>query len=101
VFEVKPYGFSKVDISYDLGYGNPEVSVPSTYANNVIYGGGYWDQFTWESFTWDAKAFNTVVLSLTGTEKNISFLFYSNRAQDARHTVQGVTIAYTPQRTER
>lgn len=101
VFEVKPYGFSKVDISYDLGYGNPEVSVPTTYANNVIYGGGYWDQFTWESFTWDAKAFNTVSLSLTGTEKNISFLFYSNRAQDKKHTVQGISVAFTPQRTER
>jgi hypothetical protein len=101
VLEVKPYGFSKVDIGYDLGYGNPDVSPPETKSNNNIIGGGYWDQFTWDQFTWDTKTFNEISVSLTGTENNIGFLFYSNRAQDARHCVQGVTIMYTPQRTTR
>ena len=101
VFEIKPYGYSKVDISYDLGYGNQDVMVPMGQTNNAIIGGGYWDQFTWEAFTWDAKTFNDLSMSLTGTEKNISFLFYSNRAQDKKHTVQGVTLQFTPQRSER
>lgn len=101
IFEIKPYGFAKVDVSYDLGYANPDVAVTPVYSNNTIYGGGYWDQFTWEQFTWDAKVFNTVSMSLTGTEQNISFLFYSNRAQDKRHTVQSVTVLSTPQRLAR
>lgn len=101
VLDVKPYGFSKIDISYDLGYGNPDVSPPLSFSNKAIYVGGYWDQFTWESFTWDAKIYNTVSVSLTGIEKNISFLFYSNRAQDRKHTAQGITLMYTPTRAER
>ena len=101
VLEVKPFGFSKIDISYDLGYASPDVAPPTTFTNKSIYGGGYWDQFYWESFTWDARIYNTVSLSLTGTEKNISFLFYSNRAQDSKHVVQGITLTYSPQRLER
>lgn len=101
VFEIKPFGFSKVDVSYDLGYGNPEGLVPSTSANNNILGGGYWDQFIFESFIWDTRAFTSLSIALTGTEKNISFLFYSNRAQDQKHTVQGLTLQYTAQRLER
>ena len=101
VFEVKPYGFSKVDISYDLGYASQDILVPVGQTNNAIFGGGYWDQFTWDQFTWDAKTFNDISMSLTGTEKNISFIFYSNRAQDKKHTVQGVTLQFTQQRNER
>ena len=101
VFDIKPYGYSKVDISYDLGYANPNVSPPLAVTNNAFFGGGFWDQFTWDQFTWDAKTIADISMSLTGTEKNISFLFYSNRAQDTKHTVHGLTIAYTPQRLER
>lgn len=101
VFEIKPYGYSKVDISYDLGYANPNVSPPLAVTNNAFFGGGFWDQFTWDQFTWDAKTIADISMSLTGTEKNISFLFYSNRAQDTKHTVHGLTISFTPQRLER
>lgn len=101
VFDIKPYGYSKVDISYDLGYANPSVSPPLAVTNNAFFGGGFWDQFTWDQFTWDAKTIADISMSLTGTEKNISFLFYSNRAQDTKHTVHGLTISYTPQRLER
>jgi hypothetical protein len=101
VFEIKPYGLSKVDINYDLGYGTPDVMVPVGQNLNAIYGGGYWDQFTWDHFTWDAKVYGDISMSLTGTEKNISFIFYSNRAQDTKHVVSGITIHTTPQRIER
>jgi len=101
IFEVKPTGFSKVDISYDLGYGNPDVGSPLGSTNNTVVGGGYWDQFTWESFSWDTRTFNTITMSLTGIETNISFLFYSNRAQDRKHTVQGISLAYNPLRLTR
>jgi hypothetical protein len=63
--------------------------------------GGYWDQFTYESFTWDQPFINEQSISLDGTEKNISFLFYSNRAQDVSHTFQGVSVHYTPQLLQR
>lgn len=101
VFEVKPYGYSQINIGYDLGYANPDVIAPTGISNTQILGGGFWGQFTWDQFTWDAKIFSDVSMSLTGTEKNISFFFYSSRAQDRKHTVQGITLAYSLQRSER
>ncbi len=101
VFEVKPSGYSQVNIAYDLGYASASILAPVGAVNSAIFGGGFWDQVTWDQFTWDAPVFSSVSMSLSGTEKNISFLFYSNRAQDAKHTVQGITLMYTPQRSER
>jgi hypothetical protein len=101
VFEVKAAGFSQVNIGYDLGYGNPDVSPPEGITNSQVLTGGFWDQFTWDSFTWDGKVVSDISMALTGTEKNISFLFYSSRAQDKSHTVQGCTVLFTPQRLER
>ena len=101
VFEAKSYGYSAVNIGYELGYASPDVLSPVGITNSQIFAGGFWDQFTWDQFTWDAKVFTDISMPLTGTEKNISFLFYSNRAQDSKHTLQGVTILYTPQRAER
>lgn len=101
VFEVKATGFSKVNIGYDLGYGNPDVLPPDTIINNNVLSGGFWDQLTWDNFTWDGKIVSDISMPLTGTEKNISFLFYSSRAQDKSHTVQGITLFFSPQRAER
>lgn len=101
VFEVKPEGFSSVSIGYDLGFGTPDVLAPVPTNSNQVYAGGYWDQFTWDSFSWDGQFVSPINVSIDGTEKNISFLIYSNRAQDKPHTVQGVTLLYTPRRLDR
>ena len=102
VFEVKAEGYAQVNVAYDLGYGSPNVN-PSAIASDtpLIGGGGYWDQFTWDQFTWDTQIFADPSISIEGTEKNISFFFYSNRAQDKSHTVQGVTLLYSERRVER
>lgn len=101
IFEVRADGYSQVDVGFDLGYGTPDVLPPRTTTSNQILSGGYWDQFTWDRFTWDAQLVSAVNVSLDGTEKNISFLFYSNRAQDRSHTVQGITLVYSPRRLDR
>jgi hypothetical protein len=102
VFEGAVDYYAQVNITYDLGYGNPDV-MPSDPTNNIalIGGGGYWDQFYWEQFTWDNQVVVNPSTSLDGTEKSISLLFYSNRAQDQSHTLQGVTLHSTPRRLER
>ena len=102
IFEIKADGFSQVKVAYDLGYGNPAVNPSGTIPDTSFSGGGsYWDSFYWESFNWDNQIFADPSISIEGTEKNISFFFYSNRAQDKSHTVQGVTLLYSPRRTER
>lgn len=102
VFEVKSDGFSIVNISYDLGYGAPNVSPAAIQPDTQLVGaGGYWDQFFWNEFTWSAAVITQTSMPIDGTEKNISFLFYSNRAQDDSHVVQGVSLLWTPRRLER
>lgn len=102
VFEVQTEGYASVNCAYDLGYANPEVSPSAPYPDlGLIGAGGYWDQVTWDNFTWDAQVFATPSISIDGTEKNISFLFYSNRAQDKPHCVTGCSLHYSVRRIER
>jgi len=102
VFEVESEGYSRVNATYDLGYGSPDVSAAATQDDQTILGaGGYWDQFDWDDFTWDAPLVANAYLSIDGTENNISFLFYSSRNQDDPHTVQGVNLQYVLRRLTR
>lgn len=102
VFEVKTDGYSEVNATYDLGYGSQNVAPTAVMPDLSLVGaGGYWSQLTWDRFTWNTEVYSTPQISIEGTEKNISFLFYSNRAQDNSHTVSGVSLMYTPRRAER
>lgn len=94
--------YCELNISFDLGYGSPDVLPSAPVADTALTGGGgYWDQFIWDQFTWDAAIINAPSIKLFGTETNISLLFYSNRAQDQPHTLQGITIVYSPRRLKR
>jgi hypothetical protein len=99
IFEVACEGYSSVNVTYDLGYGAPSVTTAAVQLDQSLLGdGGYWEQFTWDAFTWDSPVVSEAELSIDGTEKNIGFLFYSNRAQDDSHTVSGVSLLFTPRR---
>jgi hypothetical protein len=102
IFETESDGYGRVNVSYDLGYGNPDVEAAVVQVDQPIVGEGvYWDQFDWDSFTWDAQVVSNMQLSIDGTENNIAFLFYSSRAQDDPHTVTGVNLQYVPRRLSR
>lgn len=102
ILEGVVYSYCSINVSYDLGYGTPDV-LPSAPTSNTVLtgGGGYWDSFTWDSFVWDAAIISAPFIKLYGTETNLSLLFYSNRAQDLPHILQGVTICYSPRRLKR
>ena len=101
ILEVVAEGYTELDVTYDLGYGTLDVAQGvAALDQQLLAAGGYWDQFTWEAFTWDAQAVGDPRISLDGTEKNLSLLFYSSRDQDDPHTLQGVTITYTPTRLD-
>lgn len=103
VLEATCDGFSRVNMSYDMGYGNPDIEPPPINFGTVMSRGegGYWDNFVWDSFNWDTQTVLSPSIALEGTEKNCSLLFYTDRAWDGPHTLQGVTIMYTPRRLER
>ena len=102
VVEVATEGYAQINMSYDLGFSNPNVQPSAPAPDQVMVGaGGYWGQFTWGQFTWGAPTVATPTITLEGTEKNISMLFYGNRAQDSAHTVSGITIISTPRALQR
>jgi hypothetical protein len=102
IFEVSSEALSRVNITYDIGYATPETTSAAVQLDqNLIGSGGYWDQFTWDQFVWDSPVVQEASLSIDGCEKNISFLFYSNSAEDAAHIVSGVSLLYTPRRIQR
>lgn len=102
ILETTVESFASLQISYELGYGTPEVASSAAMPDNALVGsGGYWDQFAWDQFNWDTQYVANPSLSLDGSEKSISLIFYSSRAQDGPHILQGVTILNTPQRLER
>lgn len=97
ISEVSAEGYAQVNVSYDFGYGNPDVQPSAPAANNVMTGAGsYWDQFTWDQFTWDSPVVANISTPVDGTETNISMLYYTNRAQDAAHTISGTTLISSP-----
>lgn len=103
IMEATVDSFCSVNMSYDLGYGSPQVAPPALMDQTPLVGaqGGYWDAFTWDRFVWDSQTVIAPSVTLDGTEKNISMVFYSNRAQDDPHTLQGVTMMHTQRRNER
>lgn len=101
VLELKATSYAALMVSYELGYGTPNVTPTGQTTMTMLGGGGFWDQFTWDQFTWDAPIIEEPRLSIDGTEKNISLFFYSNRAQDRAFTLQGVSLSYILRRAER
>jgi hypothetical protein len=102
ILELISEGFASINVTYDLGYGSPDVADGvAVIGQSLLTAGGYWDQFTWENFTWDTQTIGNPRISLDGSHTNISLLFYSSRDQDSSHTLQGITLATTPQRIER
>lgn len=102
IFEVKSLGYSLVNATYDLGYSTPNILPADIQPGISLTGaGGYWGQFTWDQFIWSAQTYSASKLSIEGTETNISFLFYSNRAQDNAHVITGISLMYTPRRIAR
>lgn len=100
--EVESEGYAAVRAACDIGYGSPDVEVDGLQEEQeLLGGGGYWDSFDWDTFTWDAPVVTQSYLPIEGTENNISFLFYSDRAKDDPHTVQGVNLVFIPRRLTR
>lgn len=94
-------GYTELRMSYEIDGGSAEVD-PGVAQYVTSYGsGGYWDQFTWEQFTWDTEVVVAPSLTLDGTGKNISVLFYGNSAICGQHTIGAVTFHLTLRRLER
>ena len=101
VFEVSVDGYTQVNVSSNLGYGSTDVLNSNQFDTFLTRTSANWDSANWDKFYWDTASLSNASISLDGTEKNISIVFYSSRAQDSSHTISGITLLSTPRRLER
>lgn len=92
-------GFAGFSVGHELNGG--DYNVDPAISENYQAQGGYWDQFNWDDFSWDSAAVLQPTYSLYGSEKNISLIFYSDSAQYAAHSIQGIHFEYSVRRLAR
>lgn len=101
IFELKPASACSLAIQPEFSYGDGDVSTHPLWEQSVSGLGGRWDVSNWDRFYWDGQEYTRIEVKIEGTGTNISFATYSNTATELPHTIQGVTLHYTPRRLER
>lgn len=75
--------------------GNPAINV------NADGGGGFWDISDWDEFKWSTGVVSTARFKLEGAGRNIGLLFYHSSAVESSHSLEGLTLHYSPRRLDR
>lgn len=103
VVEVQGEGYAAFNVGYTLSYGNVLVNqgLPQDNAVTVSVTPVYWDSFTWDNFIWDGRSIAPVQIQLTGTSENIALRFEGSSALWPSHTLNSLTLHYTPRRVLR
>jgi hypothetical protein len=101
VFDLKPTSACKFSIQPELSYSVGDSLSQNAVVKSASGPGGRWDDATWDVSNWDGNDFTSVDVSLDGVGTNISFSITSTASNELPHTIQGVTIHYTPRRLER
>lgn len=101
VMEMTSIGYSAIRVSPEFSYGNDDAAPHRMQTAEVLGIGDYWDSGTWEQFIWDGPLVSAPEFSIEGTGTNMGLLFYGKSKIDLGHTLQGVTVHFTPRRLAR
>jgi hypothetical protein len=101
IFELKPTSACTLSIQPEFSYGNGDAQTHTIWDQSVSGLGGRWDTSNWDRFYWDSNEFTSIDVKLDGVGTNISFTIISKTSNELPHTIQGVTLHYTPRRLER
>jgi len=99
--ELSTVGFSEIFVSPDFSYSDPLNSRQELTTVSGTGHGGIWDSDSWESFYYDSAAYVTPKIAVTGVGNNIGITFYTKSKLDLGHTINGMTINYTPLKVKR
>ena len=101
ILEFSAVGYSTIRMHPDFSYGSSEVSQHLVQSTATQGSGGVWDIDNWEGFYFDSTLIASPEINIDGSGTNISMVFYSKSDIDLGHTIQGLTIHYTPRRLQR
>lgn len=97
-------GESRVSLWLMGDFSFSDTEVPSMIARQSVLsgGGGYWDEsFFYDRSYWDAKPLAQGSAEIDGSGVNLSLLFYHKEKEEKSHRIDGITIHFTPRRTQR
>jgi hypothetical protein len=90
---------TEIKVSCEFDYGSKAGSEQQTF--DVSAGGGIWDVDAWDAFVWDGQDVSSANVYIDGTGLNFALLLYSYSAYSEPHTLQGVTVQYSPRGIQR
>jgi len=82
-------------------YDDPQVPEAREQAMSVTGGGGYWNVDDWDTFNWSSAVVSTAEHNIEGVGTNMGLLILSESIYEQPHTLQGVTVHYSPRRIRR
>lgn len=97
-FEVRSEGYSEIQFSYELGYGDVLIPQPTPVTIPITASAAKWDSFTWDSFYWDGRSLLPVEADMTGTAENYSIILFCNSDYFRPHKISGVIVHFSDRR---
>jgi hypothetical protein len=82
-------------------YDSPEVPEARELDMSVTADGGYWNIDNWDTFNWSSAVVSTAEHNIEGVGTNMGLLILSEATYEQPHTLQGVTVHYSPRRIRR
>jgi len=94
---------SDVEIKFqpDFSYADPDVPEARTRDLSIDGSGGYWNIAYWNNFNWSGQIISTAEENLDGIGTNMGLLILSEATYEQPHTLQGVTVHFSPRRIRR
>jgi len=85
----------------DFSYGDPNISAAREQDLAVLGGGGYYNVDNYNEADYSAQIVSTSQVDIPGRGINMGLLFLSEATYERPHTIQGVTVHYSPGRVHR
>lgn len=82
-------------------YDDPLVPAAREQSVSISGGGGYWNIHNWNTFNWSSAVISTAENNIEGVGTNMGLLILSEATYEQPHTLQGVTVHYSPRRIRR
>jgi len=100
-FEMSANSDVGVKFQPDFSYADPDVPEARTRDLSIEGSGGYWNIAYWNDFNWSGQIISTAEENLDGVGTNMGLLILSEATYEQPHTLQGVTVHFSPRRIRR
>ncbi len=99
--EVDANPTTELSLIVDFDYADPEQAPSLDQQFTIRGGGGFWDEANWDEFYWSSPVNGVAECHISGIGRNMSLTVISSDRYESPHTLQGVTLHYSPRKLKR